>query len=270
MSPALVSEYASALGATFKRDLYIFLSYRTRAVTQVVSMLLALSLFYYVSKIVRPDAVGPHGRYYAFVVVGIVGMSVLTSAINISDIVRMELMSGNFERILISPLGPVAGVISLALFPILYASAFAGVMLVLASVIFGVQVHLAGVPPALLVGALGALAFASIGLLFVAGLLVYKSSLGSTWIVAGLGLLAGVYFPVKLLPQFTHWVAQVQPLTPAVDLLRHLLVGTRGLQPVWVELLKLVGFTVVLMPLSGAMLWLAVDISRRRGTILEF
>jgi ABC-type multidrug transport system permease subunit len=233
-------------------------------------MLFSLTLFYYVSKLVRPDAVGPHGRYYAFVVVGIVGMSVLTSAVNISDIVRMELMSGNFERILISPLGPVAGVISLALFPITYASLFAGTTLMLASAVFGVPVHLAGIPPALLIGAVGALAFVSIGLLFVAGLLVYKSSLGSTWILGGLGMVAGVYFPVKLLPQFTHWIPQVQPLTPAVDLLRHLLVGTRTLQPAWVELLKLGGFTIVLMPLSAAVLWLAVDISRRRGTIMEF
>jgi ABC-2 type transport system permease protein len=270
MTAKLGSRYASAFAATFKRDLLIFLSYRTRVISQIVSMLFALSIFYYVSKLVRPDAVGPHGRYYAFVVVGIVGMGVLTSAINISQIVRAELMSGNFERILISPLGPVAGVISLALFPIMYATVFAGAMLMLASAIFSVPVHVAGIPPALLVGALGSLAFASIGLLFVAGLVVYKSSLGSTWIVAGLGLLAGVYFPVKLLPEFTHWIPEVQPLTPAVDLLRHLLVGTRTLQPVWLELLKLGGFTIVLMPLSAATLWLAVDISRRRGTILEF
>lgn len=270
MTLALGSEYMSALAATFKRDLLIFLSYRTRLISQVASMLFVLCMFYYISKLVRPDAVGAHGRYYAFVVVGIVGMGVLTSAVNIADIVRMELMSGNFERILISPLGPVAGVISLALFPIIYSTVFAGGMLMLAWAIFAVPVHVGGVPPALAVGALGALAFASIGLVFVAGLLVSKSSLGSTWILAGLGVLAGVYFPVKLLPEFTHWVPQVQPLTPAVDLLRHLLVGTKTLQPVWVELIKLAGFTVLLMPLSAAVLWLAVDVSRRRGTIMEF
>ncbi len=270
MIRARVSESVSALAATFRRDLFIFLTYRTRLFTQVASMLFALTMFYYVSKLVRPDAVGAHGRYYAFVVVGIVGMSVLTSAVNIAEIVRMELMSGNFERILISPLGPVMGMISLAVFPIVYATVFAGGMLMLASAIFSVPVQMGGIPPALLVGALGALAFASIGLLFVAGLLVSKSSLGSTWIVAGLGMLAGVYFPIKVLPQFTHWIPQVQPLTPAIDLLRHLLIGTRPLQPVWVELLKLGGFTAVLMPLSAAIVWLAVDISCRRGTIMEF
>lgn len=266
----LSAQYFGAIFATVRRDAVIFMSYRLRFVTQLLAMLFTLTMFYYIAKLVRPDAVGAGGRYYAFVVVGIVIMSVLTSALSTSQVVRMELMQGNFERMVISPLGPVGGVISVAAFPIAYSSVFAGVMLTLAVGVFGVPVDPVGIPLALAVGALGALAFACIGLLFVAGLLAYKSAMGVTWVIAGSGLLGGAYFPVKLFPSWLRWVSDVQPFTPAVDLLRHLLVRTPSLEPVWLELLKLGGFTAALMPISAAVLCFAVRLSRRRGTIMEY
>jgi ABC-2 type transport system permease protein len=266
----LVSLYLDAIFATMRRDAAIFVSYRFRFATQILGMLFSLTTFYYIAKLVRPDAVGTRGHYYAYVVVGIVIVSVLTAALTTAQIVRTELMQGNFERMLTSPLGPVGGVIAVAMFPIAYAMLFAGLMLCLAVGIFAVPLHVAGIPVALVVSGLGAIAFASIGFLFVASLLAFKSAAGTTWVVAGLGLLGGAYFPVKLFPGWIRWVSDVQPFTPAVDLLRHLLVGTPSLQPVWLELLKLGGFALVLMPASAAILWLAVGLARRRGTIMEY
>jgi ABC-2 type transport system permease protein len=262
--------YADAMFATMKRDAVIWFSYRMRMVTQLLAMLFTLTMFYYVGKIVRPDAVGKNGQYFAFVVVGIVTMTVLTSALNTCELIRMELMAGTFERILISPLGPVGGVMAVAAFPILYSTVFSGLMLVLAVGIFGVPVHPAGIPEALPIAAFGAIAFACLGLLFVGGLLAFKSAMGATWVVAALSLLGGVYFPIRLFPGWIRWASEVQPFTPAVDLLRHLLVGTPSAQPIWLELVKLGGFTAVLMPGSAAVLWGAVRLARRRGTIMEY
>ncbi|HTX09575.1 MAG TPA: ABC transporter permease [Solirubrobacteraceae bacterium] len=262
--------YLGAVLATMKRDALIFVSYRLRVFSQAVAMLFSLTIFYYVGKLVPAGAIGPHGKYFAFAVVGIVTTAVLTSALGSVQIVRMELMQGNFERILISPLGPVWGVVAVVAFPIAYSTVFAGVMLALASLIFGVPLHVGGIAPALAVGLLGALCLACIGLLFVAALIAFKSSLGATWVIAGLSLLGGAYFPLRLFPGWIRWTSDVQPYTPTVDLLRHLLVGTRPVQAVWLELIKLAGFAALLMPVSITILWLAVKLSRHRGTIMEF
>ena len=171
---------------------------------------------------------------------------------------------------LISPLGPVGGVISVAAFPICYSTVFSGAMLGLAVLVFGVPLHVTGIGPAMGVAVLGALCLACIGLLFAAGVLAFKSTLGATWVIAGLTLLGGAYFPLKLFPGWIRWTSDVQPFTPTVDLLRHLLIGTSTLSPVWLELLKLVGFAAVLMPVAVGTLWLAVRHSHRRGTILEY
>ena len=266
----VLSMYAGAILATIRRDAAIFVSYRFRVVTQILGVLFSLTTFYYIAKLVRPDAVGARGQYYAFVVVGVVIMSVLTAALTTAQIVRTELMQGNFERIMISPLGPIGGVVALAAFPVLYSTAFAGVMLLLAVALYGVPLHAAGIPLALVVGALGVLAFTCIGLMFVSALLAFKSSVGPAWVIAGLSLLGGAYFPVKLFPEWIRWASEVQPFTPTVDLLRHQLVGTASLQPVELELLKLAAFTMVLVPIAITVLRLAVNTSRRRGTIMEF
>jgi ABC-2 type transport system permease protein len=121
------------------------------------------------------------------------------------------------------------------------------------------------------IGLLGAVAFAPFGLLMAAAVVLFKqTNAGATFFITGVTLLAGVYFPVALLPDWIEWASSVQPFTPAVDLLRHVLVGTRLRDPAWVELAKLVGFTAVLMPLSLAALRGALSRSRRKGTIIEY
>ena len=127
----------------------------------------------------------------------------------------MELLTGTFERIVISPVGPIGGVIAVAAFPVLYAISLAGLMLVAAAGIFGFPIHLGGIPAALAVSGLAALAFTCIGLLFIGGLLAFKSAMGASWAIAGLSILGGVYFPLTLFPGWLRWAADVQPFTPA-------------------------------------------------------
>ena len=152
----VVAQYLGAVYATTRRDASVFASYRFRAVSQLATMLLTLTTFFYIAKLIRPGAVGPNGPYFAYVVVGVVSLAILTAALNTAQIVRMELVAGTFERMVISPLGPLGGVISLAMFPILYSIAFAGLTLAAAASVYGFPVHLGGIPPALAVAGLAA------------------------------------------------------------------------------------------------------------------
>ncbi len=62
----------------------------------------------------------------------------------------------------------------------------------------------------------------------------------------------------------------MQPFTPATDLLRHLLVDTPLMHPAAVELLKLVVFSVVLLPAGLVLLRAAIRYGQRTGTIAEY
>lgn len=267
-----VAGLLSAASAICKRDFLIFISYRTRAFTTVFTVAVSLTLFYYVSRLVNSPRVGSPDEYYAFVVIGLIIFGVLTSVLSTPvATLRAELQTGTFERLVVSPFGPVRAIASLLIFPLALATVTGLVSLVFAGLVFGLDVRWSTAPLAIPVGLLGAAAFAPFGLAMAALVVVFKqTNAGATFVITGISLLAGIYFPVELLPSWIQWASDVQPFTPAVDMLRNLLVGTPLDGSAAGKIAKLVGFAVVTTPLAILLLRAAVRRSRRRGTIIEY
>jgi ABC-2 type transport system permease protein len=265
-------EFASAAGGVLQRDWRVFISYRARFVTQFLSMFFTLTLFYYISRLVTVSDVGTADDYFAFVVVGLIILQVLTSTMyNPPVAVQTELIAGTFERLLVSPFGAIASVCAMLVFPFIYSLFAAVVMLLFAQLVFGLPVEWSTAALALPVAVIGTLAFSCFGVALVGAMLVFKQAIaGTNWIVALISLVAGLYFPVTLLPGWIQWTSEVQPFTPTVDLLRNVLVGTPLADPAWQSVLKVLGFTVVLMPVAYWLLTKTVSLSRRRGTVLEY
>jgi ABC-2 type transport system permease protein len=263
---------ANGVLAVLRRDWLIYRSYRMRFITQALSLFFSLTLFYYISRLVKVSAFRSPDDYYAFAVIGLVILQVLNSTLHQPPgQVQGELYAGTFERLLVSPFGPVAALCSTLLFPFLMAVVTSVVMLAFASLAFGLSVNWSTAPLALPAAVLGTLAFSSFGVMMVGVTLIAKQmTAGATWIIAGISLIAGLYFPVSLLPSGIRWASDVQPFTPTVDLMRHALVGTPLTDPVWLEVVKVAGFAAVLLPLAGWTLRACVRASCRRATILEY
>jgi ABC-2 type transport system permease protein len=264
--------HLAAGSAVIERDLRLFLSYRFRPVTLLLAPLATVTLFYYVSRLVRVEQVGSSDGYFAYVVVGVIGLELLTSTISTTPAtLRQELVAGTFERLVVSPFGGVRGIAAMLAFPLAQSFVVAGSTVAFAAAVFGLPIAW---PDALLsppAAVLGALAFAPFGLFALAALLLFKQTLSVVGVViTGLSIFAGVYFPVTLLPDWIRWVSEVQPFTPALELLRHLVIATPSEQALWIDVAKLVGFIVVLLPVSVWALQRAVAGSRRRGTITEY
>jgi ABC-2 type transport system permease protein len=259
-------------GAVFRRDLAVRLSYRARFVSQLLSAFFSLTLFFYISRLVRVESFASGDAYYAFAVVGLVILQVLNSTLQAPPTnLRQELVAGNFERIVVSPAGPVSTLTSMLVFPLVYTLALALMMLVFAGLVFDMSVHWATLPLAVPVALLAGLSFAPFGLLLLSLVLIFKQAVsGTTWIVAGISLIAGLYFPVSLLPNWIEWASEIQPFTPAADLLRHLIVDTPLQHAAWVDVLKLAGFAAVLFPISAWCVAAAIERARRTGTITEY
>jgi hypothetical protein len=62
----------------------------------------------------------------------------------------------------------------------------------------------------------------------------------------------------------------VQPFTPALELLRNLLVGTPMTQSRWSAVAKLVGFAVVLFPFAVLALKACLRYAQKKGTVTEY
>ena len=77
---------------------------------------------------------------------GVIILQVLQSTLDIPVAVRQELVAGTFERMAVSPFGPVASILSLFLFPIVSAVLTMLVTLALTALVFGVDASWSRVP----------------------------------------------------------------------------------------------------------------------------
>lgn len=268
----LLRAYGAATVGMVRRDWQLYLSYRARFLTQLLSGFFSIVLFYYVSRIVGTRVFPSPDAYFAFAVVGLVVMGLLISTLSTLPVsLRQELVAGTLERLVVSPFGAVGAIAAMAWFPFLLAFVNGVLALTIAGLVFGMPVEWSTAPLAAPVGALGALAFAPFALL-VGGavILVKQAGAGAGFLVTGISLVGGFFFPVSLLPEWIQWVSSVQPFTPALGLLRHLLVGTPLSGSPWIPVLKLAGFAAVLLPLSLIVLRASIRIAQRRGTIIEY
>lgn len=265
-----LAEYAGGVRAIVERDARTFVSYRTRLLTQLAGLMLTIAIFHYVSRLVDLGAGTTRDDYFAAVVVGILIMTVLQATVTTPLQLRQELVAGTFERILTSPFGAVAGAFSMMVFPAILATLIATLALLLAALVFGLPIAWDTAPLALPVLALATLPFAAIGSFFVASVILVKQSFGVSWVMAAISLTGGVYFPVALLPGWAEWISGVQPFTPTVQLLRHLLIGTGDSVSPSEALIKLIVFVVVLTPVGVLAVRQSIKLARKRGTILEY
>ena len=262
---------AAMLGVA-RRDAQLFWSYRLRAISQTFALLFSLTLFYYVSKLVRVEPFATPGAYFAFVAVGLVILTVLTATLTAVPLaVRQELVAGTFERFVVSPTGATAGVAAMLLFPLASSVTLGSAQLVIATVVFGLELHWSTALLGLPVAMLSALAFAPFALGMAAAVVLVKQiSGGVTFVTTGLAFLGGFFFPVALLPGWISWASDVQPFTPSLDLLRHLLLGTPLTHSALGALARIAGFAIVGLPVAAVLLAQAVRTARARGTLIEY
>jgi ABC-2 type transport system permease protein len=266
-----IAAYGHAGLAVLERDLRVFMTYRSRVVGQLMRILLTITLFYYVSRLVSVERFPTPDDYFAFAVVGIVILrSLLSSYGSFGTTLRQELVAGTFERMATSPLGGTAGTVAMTLFPFALSLFTGALTIALAALLFGVPLAWSTLPLAPPLAILTALAFAPFALLLGAMTIAFKQTAGAGFFIVLITFVSGAIFPVELLPGWIAWAADVQPFTPAVDILRHVIVGTPLEEEAGSGLLKIVAFVVVLLPLSILAIRRAIEYGRRRATLIEY
>jgi ABC-type multidrug transport system permease subunit len=266
-----VREWADATWGVVRRDAIVFLTYRSQVLTMIVGTLFQLTIFYFIAQLLHARTFATSTAYFAFVVVGMAIMQSLVTTLGLTPAqVRQELVAGTMERFLVSPFGAGSGIVAMMVFPTLWSLVMGTILLALAAVVFGLPL-VATAPLAIPIALLGSLAFMPFTLALVAVVVVFKqATAGTQFLISGIAIVGGLYFPSGLLPGWLRWTSQAQPFTPAADLLRHLLVGSALRASLAADLGKLIGFGIVLFPLALLALRRAIRFGQRRGTIIEY
>jgi ABC-2 type transport system permease protein len=268
----LAGSYLDGMLSLLKRDALLFASYRLRFITQIIAVCFSVVVFYYISRLVHVHAFSKPDQYFAFVVVGIVTLEVLSATLaTMPARVRQELVVGTLEKLILSPFGCVAAIAAMTLFPFAQAIIQGLATIGFAAIVFGLPLHWSTAALAIPTAFLALLAFMPFALFMGAGVIVVKQvQSGVGFLLTGISLIGGFLFPPSLLPGWIEWASKVQPFTPALQLQRKLLVGTPLDGSVELALLKMVLSAVVLLPVSLWALSAAIRIGQRRGTVIEY
>ncbi len=266
---SLLSSEVRKLAAFVRRDLLEMLSYRLAFVSDWLSMIGQVIVFYFVGRMVNPQTIAAYGgsqvSYIEFVAVGIAITTVIDVGLGkVISAVRQEQLYGTLEALLASPTASTTAQLGLAAYDMLYVPIRMTVFLVLVSVLFGANFTWTGLGPvALILLAFGPLVW-GLGVVSAAGVLTFRKG---TLVVGFAGfafaVASGIYFPVGVLPTWLQPLAEANPITVALNGMRDALLGTAGYRDVLPEFLQLVPIAVVCV-IAGIVAWRAA-LRRERG-----
>lgn len=262
--------------AFLKRDFSNAISYRTGFAMQFLGIFITVATFYFLSQlfggVVAPQLEAYGGDYFAFVLIGIAFSGYMGFSLSsFAGKIREGQVMGTLEIMLLSPTRLSTILISSSLWSGLLTTLRVLVFLLVGALIFGASFGMANALTALLVLALSITSFSGIGILSAAMVLLLKKGDPVAWIFGGVStLLAGVYYPIAVLPDWLEPVSRFLPLTYALDGMRLALLRGYSLYQIRLDLLVLLAFTLVLTPLALFIFRQALKRAKMEGSLTQY
>jgi ABC-2 type transport system permease protein len=261
------------LPAFLRRDLLIALSYRVAFAGDLLQLGMQAVIFYFIGRLVDPATLPAYGgtraTYLEFVAIGLV-LSVVVALMleRVATAIRQEQLMGTLECLLATPTATTTIQVGSAAFDLLWVPVRMAVFLLILVVGFGLDVNSAGILPALVL-LLGFVPFVwGLGLAAAGAILTFRRGAGVTGLaVTVLGVAAGAYFPLSVLPGWLETAARANPLAIALDGMRATLLGDAGWGAIAHDLLILMPAAALALVAGAAAFQLALARERRNGTL---
>jgi len=259
------------VGAITRRDAQLELSYHFQLTMRYVSTVFAAAVFFFIGKLVGDfEPLDPfQGGYFAFALIGltVTGLAVVGLR-ETSRTFTGEASAGTLEILLASPT-PLCTILGGSLvvpfgFGLIETAIYLLIGWTLGGVVYTFQGLLLAVP--ILVLTIGT--FVAVGILATAFLVLTRRGEPFTILVLqATNLLAGTLYPVEVLPEPLQIAAHFVPAFYGLRALRAVLLSGAGLESIWTDALILLGFNLVLLPLSMWALRSALRLARTTGTL---
>jgi ABC-2 type transport system permease protein len=269
--------------ALVQRGSKIFWSYKSWVVLDLISTIFAVLLYHYVSLIISPEEIEQAGygiSFFTFALIGVAFQQYVYSSVNtFSHNIHHEQADGTLEPVLATKTPFSVFLIGEGVFSFLYATYF-----LIASLSFGVVLfettlttNLWSLLSVVILTGLMILTHICIGILSVGIIIKVKEGDPIIWLFSWASMLvSGIYYPIGLLPDYLVPVAKILPLTYSLDGIRRCLISTNTgaatlLTPIVLrDVIALLIFIVILLPLSLRVFRWGYDAARREGTLHSY
>lgn len=170
--------------------------------------------------------VGPMGgmTYTQFIFPGILGMTILFSAIFSSISIIWDKEFGFLKEILVAPIPRYSIVVGKALSGTAVSSIQAAIVLMCFPLV-GMKLGISEIVSVFLICVTVSFAISAFGIVLAIFFDSYESfTVIMNFIVMPMFFLSGAMYPVKLLPEVLQWLARLNPLTYGIDALKHIMI----------------------------------------------
>lgn len=262
----------TVVGAFVRRDFVGTRSYRLAFLLDISYGVLDLVLYYFISQTFSgftSEELGGAPSYFAFAAAGVIlGLVITASSSGVAFRLREEQVTGTLEAMSTEPVTPFEMCAGLVGFPFAFAMARSGLYLAVAAIFLDLDLSNTSWSGFVLVLLVSGAALAPLGMLAGAAVLVFKrGTLVSTTLVYLLTILAGMVFPVSVLPDWLEPLADLVPLTYAFDGVRDAMFVGSGWEG---DVVALALWAVVLWPLGLAAFAGGLAYAKRAGSLAQY
>jgi len=266
------------LWAFVRRDAKIAMSYRLQFLFQGAAVLSVCVTFFFLSLMFANVEGGIEslskygGSYFAFAVIGIsVSSYVDFSLRTFSNSIRTAQITGTFEAMLTTRtrIGTIIG--GSSLYTLGFTTIRASSMIFFGAVLFGIKLQFDSWPVLLLVAGLTMLATLGLGIFSAGFIVLFHKGDPVTSAISGLTwLLSGVIYPKEILPLWVQDIADLLPVTHALEALRLGLLQGAGWSTLRGSVLGLAIFSAIALPLSLVWFSWAVGRAKLAGALARY
>lgn len=209
--------------------------------------------------------------YFAFIVVGIASVYIVSAATgSLATAMSSTIGNGTLEALLVTRTGIPALLAGLSAHASVQA-ALRAVVLLLTATLLGADIRWAMAPLAAAIAALTFIAYAGIGLVAAALVLLFRTSGPLITTVVGVsGLLGGAYYATTAVPGWLRQLTDFVPLTYGLRPARMLLLGNASLPEVTADVSLLVLMATASLLIGAVAFTLALRRARRDGTLSQY
>jgi len=258
------------------RDFKLQVSYRLAFLLQSLGILFSVASFYFVA-LLFGEAAAPHlqaygGDYFAFVLVGIAFMRYQGVAMSsFAATIRRGQMMGTLEAMLVTPTRLSTVLVSSSLWSFAFTSLQVLIYLVLGAFLFGADLGHANLLAAVVIQVLTILAFSGVGILSASFTMVFKRGDPISFMFGSVStLLAGVLYPVTVLPAWLLPVSYLLPLTYSLQAMRRAILTGDSLLTMASDVIALLLFAAILLPMSFVAFRYAVKRAKIEGSLTQY
>ncbi|MFH1459654.1 MAG: ABC transporter permease [Candidatus Omnitrophota bacterium] len=262
--------------AIIKKDFLIETSYRLAFILNIFSICTSLLIYYFIDKLFG-SKLSPHLQefgvnYFSYVLLGLAFFSYIGVGISsFSHKIRSEQMQGTLESLLLTPTKTNILILSMGLWNLVFATFNVVIYFGLGVLLFKIDFSKINILTSCLILILSILSLSSLGIISAAFTIIFKRGNPIAWVINTLeGLIAGVYFPITVMPAFLQFIARCFPITHAIRAMQLAVYQGYALSQLKKELLFLLIFSLILVPLSLKIFNAALNHARKNGTLGQY